>query len=343
MRWNRTITVIGAHAEGEIGRVITGGSLGVPGATMLDKMNHLNNVDDSLRRFAMFEPRGCAQMSVNLLLPPCRPEADAGFIVMQADACHAMSGSNAICVTTVLLETGILPMTEPETNVLLDTPAGLIRATAHCADGKCERVSLGFVPSFVEHLDLALEVDGIGTLAVDIAWGGAWFALVDARRVGLAIEPGNARALVEAGTAIKAAARRRVSLSHPELAGMDRVEYLMFFDRISAADRILRGGTVMAPGRMDRSPCGTGTAARLAVLHARGELAPGEKIVQRSIIDGEFIAEIESLTTVGGKPAVVPRISGRAWIYSIEQLGVDPGDPFPLGYTLSDTWGNQID
>ena len=343
MRWNKTITVIGAHAEGEIGRVITGGILDVPGATMLDKMNHLNNVDDSLRRFAMFEPRGCAQMSVNLLLPPCHPEADAGFIVMQADSCHTMSGSNAMCVTTVLLETGILPMNEPETSVLLDTPAGIIRATAHCAGGKCERVSLGFVPSFVEHLDFVLEVDGIGALPVDIAWGGVWFALADARRVGLAIEPGNARALVEAGTAIKAAARRQVSLSHPEIPGMEQVEYPMFFDRISAAERIFCNGTVIAPGRMDRSPCGTGTAARLAVLHARGEIAPGEKTVQRSITDGEFIAEVESLTTVGGKPAVVPRISGRAWIYSIEQLGVDPSDPFPLGYTMPDTWGGQVD
>ena len=175
MRWSKMLTIVGAHAEGEVGQVITGGVLEGPGATMRDKLRHLNEVDDRLRRFTLCEPRGNAHMSVNLLLPPTRPDADAAFIVMQADRAHPMSGSNAMCVVTVLLETGLLPMHEPTTRVALDTPAGLVVAEAQCQGGRCERVALEFVPSFALHLGHALEVEGQGALAVDVAWGGsAW-------------------------------------------------------------------------------------------------------------------------------------------------------------------------
>jgi proline racemase len=333
------ITIVGAHAEGEVGRVVTGGVLDVPGATMLDKMRYLNEQDDWARRFTLFEPRGSAQMSVNLLLPPTRPEADAGFIVMQPDACHTMSGSNAMCVVTVLLETGLLPMHEPETRVVLDTPAGLITATAHCRDGKCERVTLDFVPSFVEHLDHPLEVEGLGTVMVDVAYGGCYFALVDAARLGFAITPAEARDMVETGMKIRQAAAEQISVAHPETPEIDGIGYAMYCGRENGQ---LKSGTVMYPGRMDRSPCGTGTAARLAVMHARGELAEGERVTQLSTIGSRFEAEILETTTVGNRPAVIPRISGRAWIYGLYQLGVDPSDPYPLGYTMSDTWGPGI-
>ena len=180
MRWSKTLSMIDVHAEGEVGKVITGGVIDIPGQTMLEKMDHINKVDDSLRRFVAYEPRGAAAISVNLLLPPTRPEADAGFIILQADQAHAMSGSNCMCVVTALLETGMVAMQEPETKVVLDMPAGLITATATCRGGRCERVSLENVPSFAEQLDVPIEVAGLGTITADLAFGGVYYALVDA-------------------------------------------------------------------------------------------------------------------------------------------------------------------
>ncbi len=341
MRWSKMVTVVGAHAEGEVGRVVTGGLLAVPGKTMLDKMRHLNSTDDAIRRFTLFEPRGSAQMSVNLLLPPTRPDADAGFIVMQPDGCHAMSGSNAICVTTVLLETGMLAMTEPTTRVVLDTAAGLVTAEASCRAGKCERVTLDFMPSFAEHLGRALEIEGVGTLRVDVAWGGDYFCLVDAAACGFAITPDEARDMVALARRIKRAARQQIKVRHPTIADLREIAFVMFCAKPGAADQPLRNGNVIYPGRLDRSPCGTGSAARLAVMHAKGELAIGQPVVMHSVIDSEFRAVITATATVGDRPAVVPRISGRAWLYSISQLGLDPSDPYPLGYTLADTWGPE--
>lgn len=337
MAWSGTLDIVAAHAEGEVGQVITGGAPHISGDTMLDKMNHIANVDDSLVRLTLFEPRGSAHMSVNLLLPPTRDDADAAFIPLQPDGPHAMSGSNAMCVVTVLLETGILPMVEPETTVRLDTAAGLVTARARCRNGKCERVYLDFFPSFVEHLDHPLHVEGLGNLTVDVAFGGCYFALVDARALGVELVPGNARRLVDDLAApISEAAQRQIKVSHPELPGLDRVEYVLFCD---TDGRNIRNGNVIFPGRMDRSPCGTGTAARLSVLHARGTLDIGDRIESRSIIDSVFTAEITGTTTVGGRKAVLPRLSGRSWIYGRHRLTYDPSDPFRDGYTLPDIWG----
>lgn len=342
MRWSRTVTVVGVHAEGEVGRVIVGGVLKVPGATMLEKMRYLNSEDDSIRRFTLYEPRGSAQMSVNLLLPPTRPDADAGFIVMQPDECHTMSGSNAMCVTTALLETGILPMTEPETTVRLDTPAGLIMAVASCRGGRCERVTLDMVPSFVHHLDHPLDVPGLGRISVDAAYGGVHFAFVDAASVGVRVDPSHAREMVELARRIKVAATEQIRVAHPEMNGSQSIEYVLFTDREPGPEGAYRNGNVIYPGRIDRSPCGTGTSARLAVLHARGEIEVGRKATFLSTIDSRFEGEVLRTATVGGRPAVIPRISGRAWIYGLYQLGVDPTDPYPLGYTLADTWGPEL-
>lgn len=340
MKWSKTLNIVGAHAEGEVGRVITGGVLDIPGATMLDKMKYIAEVDDSLVRFCLFEPRGSAQMSVNLLLSPTRPDADAAFIPLQPDGPHAMSGSNAMCVVTVLLETGILPMTEPETIVRLDTAAGLVAARAICKNGKCERVFLDFFPSFVEQLDHPLHVEGLGDLSVDIAFGGCFFAFVDAQSLGVEIDPENARQLVDLAASIQKAAQEQIKVSHPELPGFDRIEYVLFCEKNG---RNIRNGNVIFPGRMDRSPCGTGTAARLAVLHARGEIEIGEQIESRSIIDSMFTAEITGTTDVCGREAILPRLSGRAWLYGQYQLACDPSDPFREGYTLSDTWGDGFE
>lgn len=342
MRWSRTVTVVGVHAEGEVGRVIIGGVLDVPGATMLEKMRYLNDKDDTIRRFTLYEPRGSAQMSVNLLLPPTRPDADAGFIVMQPDGCHTMSGSNAMCVTTALLETGILPMNEPQTTVRLDTPAGLITAVASCRGGRCERVALDMVPSFVHHLDHPLDVPGLGQISVDAAYGGVHFAFIDAAGVNVRIDPAHAREMVELAQRIKVAAAEQIPVTHPEMEGTQSIEYVLFTGREPGPEGAYRNGNVIYPGRIDRSPCGTGTAARLAVLHARGEIDAGRKAAFLSTIDSRFEGEVLRTVPVGGRPGIVPRISGRAWIYGLYQLGVDPSDPYPLGYTLADTWGPEL-
>lgn len=341
MRWSKSLTLVEAHAEGEVGRVVTGGVLDLPGATLQDKMAHINEVDDSLRRFCVFEPRGYAPMSTNLLFPPTRPDADAGFIVLQGDKAHAMSGSNCICVVTVLLETGMLPMQEPQTVVRLDTPAGLVTATASCKGGKCERVALDMVPSFVEALDRVVAVPGLGELRVDIAFGGVYYALIDPRPLGMTIEPAAARALVDAGCRIHRALNAAVEVRHPERPAIHGIAYTMFVD--TTPEGTLIGATILPPGRIDRSPCGTGNSARLAVRHLRGETKAGDSAMALSIIGSRFEVGHLGETTVAGRPAVLPRISGRGWIHGIHQIGLDPSDPYPQGYLLSDCWGDAFD
>jgi proline racemase len=339
MIWERSVQLLQVHCQGEIGKVIVGGAPEIPGASLLDKMNHINTVDDSLRRFVTFEPRANAAMSINLLLPPVRPEADAGFIVLQADRSHPMSGSNCICVVTALLETGRVPMVEPETVVRLDTPAGLITVRARCAGGRCLSVSLDNVPAFVEVLARPVLTPRWGQINADIAFGGVYYAIVDVDQVGLDIQPPHARALAEAGMALKTILREQVSVRHPELPGVDEIAYVMFRSR--DADGAVRTCTTLKPGRVDRSPCGTGSSANLAVLHARGEAKVGDRFVSRSIIGGEFLADVVGETTVAGRPAVLPRITGEGWIYGREEFRMDATDPFPAGFALSDTWGPE--
>jgi proline racemase len=340
MRWAHSIELIQVHCQGEIGKVIVNGAPAIPGATALDKMNHINKVDDSLRRFVAFEPRASAQMSVNLLIEPTRPEADAGFIVLQADRAHPMSGSNCMCVVTALLESGRVPMKEPETIVRLDTPAGLITARARCAAGRCLSVSLDNVPAFVEALDREISTQRWGTIRADIAFGGVYYAIIDVDQLGLRIDPSYARDLAEAGIQLKDTVAAQVAIRHPELEGVGEIANVMF--RSNEPDGAIRTCTTLKPGRVDRSPCGTGSSANLAVLHARGELKVGDVRRSRSIIGGEFTVEAIGETRVGGRPAILPRITGQAWIYGKEELRVDGGDPFPKGFSLSDTWGPHI-
>jgi len=341
MKWPHSIELIEVHCQGEIGKVIVGGAPGIPGQTLLEKMNHINQVDDRFRRFVTLEPRASVQMSVNLLVPPMRPEADAGFIVLQADRAHPMSGSNCMCVVTALLESGRLPMTEPDTIVRLDTPAGLVIARARCVGGRCESVSLDNVPSFVETLDLKVETPSWGTIRADIAFGGVYYALVDADQVGMELHPRNARDLAEAGIELKSLISGQTTVKHPEHPSLDSIAYVMF--RTRESQNVVRTCTTLMPGRVDRSPCGTGSSANLAVMHARGELGAGDVQYSRSIIGGEFRTEILSTTSVGGRAAILPRITGRAWIYGTETLRVDETDPFARGFALSDVWGSRMD
>ncbi len=328
------------HCQGELGHVLVGGAPEIPGATMLDKMNHINDVDDSLRRFVTFEPRANAAMSVNLLVKPTRPDADAGFIVLQADRAHPMSGSNCICVVTALLESGLVSMVEPETTVRLDTPAGLIVARARCENGHCIGVSLDNVASFAELLDHEIETFEWGRIKVDIAFGGVYYALVDVSQVGLTIAPENARGLAEAGIELKRLIAEQVKVSHPTLPGVDEIAYVMF--RSNEPDGAVRTCTTLQPGRVDRSPCGTGSSANLATLHARGLLSVGEARISRSIIGREFLAEAIGVTEIGGRRAVLPRLTGRGYVYGRTELRVQNDDPFITGFALSDTWGPQV-
>lgn len=341
MRWKQFVTVVEAHAEGESAGVITGGVLPPPGKTMFERMQYMEHHQDELRQMLLFEPRGGVVRSMNLVLPPCDPRADAGLIIMESRYYVPMSGSNTIVTATVLLETGMLPMQEPETVFTLDTPGGLVQVTASCRNGKCERITFRNVPSFVFHLDRRIEVAGLGTIAVDVAYGGMIYALVDAATLGFAITRSEARDLVAVGERIKAAAAEQVPVVHPENDGIHTINQTLFAGPLAnrpAGGKTARNAVIVSPGRIDRSPCGTGTCARLAVLHAKAQLAVGEIFDHVSIIDSHFIGRIEEATSIGSVPAVVNTISGRAWVTAISQYGIDPDDPFPCGYTLPDTW-----
>ena len=339
MRWKRTIQLLDVHAEGEIGKVAIGGVPKIPGNTIAEQLNYINTVDDSLRRFLCLEPRAASIGSVNLLVPAKRPAADAGFIILQADQAHAMSGSNSICVTTALLESGIVEMKEPETVVMLDTAAGLVKATATCKDGRCERVTLTMTPSFVHELDVVVDTPDWGPIKLDLCYGGIFYALVDVAQIGTTIEKANARTLVEAGMKLKELVNRTMSVVHPEIPEISGVAYVMFRD--TEADGTVRTCTTMWPGRVDRSPCGTGSSANLATLHARGLAKVGDVFTSRSIIGSEFKVGLQAVTEVAGKPAIIPTISGRGWTFGLHQVALDPFDPLADGFAMTDTWGPE--
>jgi proline racemase len=340
VRLSQVVTVVGCHAEGESGDVVTGGVGDVPGESMFDKMRYLELERDDLRRLLLREPRGGVAHSANVILPSSRPEARFGYVVMESTEYPVMSGSNTICVATVLLETGMVPMTEPVTRLVLEAPAGLISLECRCQDGKVTSVRFVNRPAFAYHLGARVEVGGLGTLTVDVAWGGMAYVLADAAALGFGITPDEARDLCETGQRIKAAAAEQLPVTHPEnpaFAGITQTEFTGPVTR-SAGRLTARNAVIMSPGRIDRSPCGTGTSARLAVLHARGQVEAGEEFIHESILGTTFSGRIEALATVGGIPAVTCSVAGQAYITGITQAGLDPADPFPQGYALSDTW-----
>ena len=339
MRASKVIHVVSAHAEGEVGDVIVGGVAPPAGETLWEQSRFIAN-DDQLRNFVLNEPRGGVFRHVNLLVPSKHPEAQMGFIIMEPEDTPPMSGSNSLCVATVLLETGVLAMHEPETRLVLEAPGGLIEAVASCRDGRVERVRVTNVPSFVDRLDAIVEVEGLGTLTVDTAYGGDSFAIVDAHALGFSLVPDEARDIAVTGVGITRAANEQLGFTHPANPEWSHVSFCQMAAPVEVRDGVKRGRNAVAirPGKIDRSPCGTGCSARLAVLHARGELAPEEPFVGVSPIDSRFDCRIESLARVGGREAVVPSLSGRAWVTGTHQHMLDPGDPWPQGYRLSDTW-----
>lgn len=345
MRWTRTLTVVDCHAEGENGRVVIGGVPPLPGDTVFDRRMYLQDQADDLRRLILLEPRGAPHHNANILVPSNHPEAQMGYVILESTEYPAMSGSNTICVATVLLETGILPMTEPTTELTLEAPAGLITVSCRCRDGKVEQVRFVNQPAFCYHLDASVDVPGLGELVVDIAYGGMTYVLVDAAGLGFDLQPSEARSLCELGQTIKRAAAEQIEVTHPENPEIPGITMVEFTGPLQRTEGVLqsRNAVVVSPGRLDRSPCGTGTSARLAVLHARGLVEVGETFVHESVIGTRFESSVVDTTTVGRYPAVVPSVAGQAWITGIYQMGLDPTDPFPRGFTVADTWLRQID
>ena len=346
------ISAVDLHACGEPGRVIVGGVLDVPGRSMFEKMQHLSTHMDGLRLRMLREPRGYPAANCNLVLPPTHPDADAGFVIMEQVEYPPMSGTNTICVTTALLETGMLPMREPVTELTLEAPAGLIRVRARCRGGKVTEVSFRNVPAFAVHLDRVIDVPTIGPVTVDVAWGGMFYVIADAEPFGLRLEPGEGREIVRIGEMIKAAAQAQLPVAHPDNSAIAGVTIAQLSGPPHAAGNDRRNAVVVSTGTLDwdrpatwtgaldRSPCGTGTCAKMAALHARGRLAVGDSFRHEGVLGTVFTGRLLEETTIGPYRAVVPELSGSAWITGFAQYVVDPEDPFPDGFTVGDIWGS---
>ncbi len=340
MRSSKTIHVISAHAEGEVGDVIVGGVTPPPGDTIWEQRSFIAR-DQTLRNFVLNEPRGGVFRHVNLLVPPKHPKADAAFIIMEPEDTPPMSGSNSICVATVLLDGGILPMTEPETHLTLEAPGGLVRVRAECRNGKAERIFVQNLPSFADRLGASLEVGGLGTVTVDTAYGGDSFVVADAATLGLRITEDEAADIARLGVAITDAANAQLGFAHPENPDWDHISFCAFCGPLRETETGLTGRSAVAiqPGKVDRSPTGTAVSARMALMAERGQMRPGQSFEAVSIIGSRFTGRILGTTQVGNRPAILPEISGRGWITGIHQHMLDPDDPWPQGYRLRDTWG----
>lgn len=335
----RLIQVVGCHAEGEVGDVIVGGVAPPAGATLFERMRTMERAHDDVRRLLLCEPRGSVCRHVNLLVPPDAPGAATGVIIMEPTEYVPSSGSNLICVATVLLETGRVAMQEPETVLTIEAPGGLVTARAECRAGKCVSVEIENVASFVDRLDAPLEVAGHGTITCDIAYGGMFYALVDVSRLGFALDASEARALAELGEKVRVAARAQLDVVHPGNPGISGVTIVQLNHPFAGAGQVSRNTCIVAPGRSDRSPTGTGTSARMAVLHARGLLRAGEGMIHESLIGSRFHGRIVRETEVAGRRAIVPAIRGRAWITGFHDYVLDAADPWPTGWVLPDAWG----
>lgn len=335
---DQAVRIVECHAEGEVGDVIVSGVEPPPGDTLWEQSRWIAR-DDGLRRYVLNEPRGGVFRHCNLLVPPKHPDADAAFIIMEPEDTPPMSGSNSICVSNVVLETGIVEMREPVTHLKLEAPGGLVNVEAQCSDGKVTSIKVRNVPSFADKLDQPFEVEGFGTVTGDTAYGGDSFIIVDAHALGFDLVPGEAKDLAELGVRFADAATEQLGFEHPANPDWKHLSFCLFAAPVENGSAMTtRHAVAIRPGKIDRSPTGTGVSARLAVLHARRLANVGDELVARSIIDSEFLGRVEEETTVGGKPAIVPSIRGRAWITGTRELQVDPSDPWPLGYRVSDTW-----
>lgn len=350
MRFSQMVTAVDAHAGGMFGRVVVGGvgSLHVPGKTMFEKKRHMEQHQDWFRRFMLREPRGNPAAMVNLVLPPTDASADAGVIIMeQSEYYPSMSGSNIMCVVTVLLECGIVRMEEPQTRLTLETPAGLVTVLADCDAGRVIGVTITNVPAFAWCLDAPVEVAGLGTVSVDVSWGGMFYVIADGARLGLRLTPDEGADIVSVGERVRRAAREQITVAHPDNPAINVIENTLLFGpahnpensgRSAVAVPSPMGRSDRASGILDRSPCGTGTSAQVATLCARGRLGIGTDFRQEGILGTVFVARAIEETRVGTHAAIVPSIRGRAWITGFAQYVLAPDDPFPEGFMVGDIW-----
>jgi len=350
MRFDRMIQAVDAHACGEPGRVIVGGVRDVPGATMFDKMRHLQEHADGIRKLMLREPRGYPAANCNLILPPTRPEADAGYVIMEQVEYPGMSGTNTICVATVLLETGMVPMKEPVTELTLEAPAGLIRVRAECSGGRVKQVTFRNVPAFAPYIDAPIEVPQLGRVVVDVAYGGMFYVIADATALGLRLTPDEGGDIVRVGEMVKAAAVEQLPVVHPEQPGFTGITIAVLSGPATRPDAHMKNAVVVSTGKLDwnkpstwtgaidRSPCGTGTCAKMATLYAKGKLGLNQAFRHEGILGTIFTGRLVEETKVGPFKAVVPEISGQAWITGIANYVLEDDDPFPEGYTIGDIW-----
>ena len=339
MRSTKTIHVVSCHAEGEVGDVIVGGVAPPPGDSLWEQRNWIAK-DQTLRNFVLNEPRGGVFRHVNLLVPPKHPDAQMGWIIMEPEDTPPMSGSNSICVATVLLDSGIIPMVEPVTEMVLEAPGGLIQVFADCRNGKAQSITVRNVPSFAGEIGVNLDVPSIGEIVVDTAYGGDSFIVVDAKALGFELKTSEAGQLAELGVRITNAANEQLQFHHPENPEWDHFSFCLFAGPLERQGDHLSATAAVSikPGKVDRSPTGTAVSARMALLHAKGEMKVGDTFTAHSIIGSVFHGRIADTTVVGDRSAIVPEITGRAWVTGTHQHMLDPEDPWPEGYRLSDTW-----
>ncbi|RDV00873.1 proline racemase family protein [Trinickia dinghuensis] len=352
MGFKRTIHAVETHS-GIPMRVVTGGIPNIPGDTVYAKMKWLEANDDGLRKLLLREPRGYPAHCCNIIVPPCHPEADAGYIILEQVEYPMMSGGNTISVATVLLEMGMLPMQEPITELTLEAPAGLIRIVAECKDGKVKSVKFKNVPAFAAHLDAEIEVPHLGKVRVDVGWGGMFYVIADVRQfAGLELKPEHGKEITRISAMIRQAAIEQLPVAHPDYPGVG-----ITISQLSGPTDDPRAdwkNVVTMPtgplswddpatwtGAIDRCPCGTGTCAKMAVLHAKGELPLHQDFRHQGILGTVFTGRLEGEARIGDKAAVVPTLAGTSWIHGINTIVLDHDDPFPEGYTLGDIWPKQ--
>ncbi len=335
MRFEKLITAVDSHTEGMPTRIVTSGFGQIPGHTMFEKQHYIEEHLDHLRGFLMREPRGHTAMNGVILLPPTHPEADLGVVYIDVDGYLPMCGHGTIGTCTVAIETGLVAAREPLTYVTLDTPAGLVTAEATVQQGQVKKVKIRNIPSFLYRKDVKIEVDSIGPIQLDIAYGGNFYGIVSAEQVGITIQESNAQALIDAGMKITAAVRKQIPLQHPLNPDINEIKHTLFTGPASVAGAHGRNAVVIAPGVLDRSPCGTGTSARMAQLFERGQLALQQDFVHESITSTLFTGRlVEQVQLTPEVTAVIPTIEGRAWITGFQQFVLDPEDPFPAGFVL---------
>ena len=334
MNFKRLLSAIDSHTGGNPERVVISGVPPIPGETMLEKAKYVYDNLDHLRTLLVHEPRGHGNMYAALVVPPAVEVADFGVLYLEVGGYPTMCGHGTIAVCTVLVETGFVEAKEPETEIVLDTPAGLIRAKVVVKDGKAESVTIRNVPSFLHKTDVKVDVPDLGRVKVDIAYGGNYCAILPAKSVGLEVVPEQANKLIAYGTQIWKAVNEQVEIRHPEEPEIDCVNYVEFSAPATHPRATMKNAVVVPPISVDRSPCGTGTSAKMAALYAKRKLGLNEEFVHESIIGSLFYGRLIEETKVGEYTAVVPTIRGSAYITGIHQFVLDPKDPFPAGFLL---------